>query len=104
MSSSALQRGTKFDIAAVADVEARVGIHSDGTGLIEKSLMTKIVEKLPFAPSDAKAVSIIQVRIGGAKGTLTSWQFSDLKAFRSTSPITSICIRRPSSVDEEVQC
>lgn len=56
--------------------------HSDGTGLIRKELMTGLLKRLPFAPSDLSSVSIIQVRFGGAKGTLTAWDYTQLAAAR----------------------
>ena len=51
--------------------------HSDGTGLISKDKMIQLIEKVPFGPADPNDVSIIQVRWGGAKGTLVAWDFSD---------------------------
>jgi hypothetical protein len=35
--------------------------------------MNQVVSSLPFAPEDPLAVSIVQIRCGGAKGTLVAW-------------------------------
>jgi RNA-dependent RNA polymerase len=63
-------------------------IHSDGTGLISRDAMAKLVENLPFGPPNSADASIVQVRIGGAKGTLTSWDFQTL------SHISASCYKR----------
>jgi hypothetical protein len=46
--------------------------HLDGKALISNGAMKKLVKSLPFAPQNSANASIVQVRIGGAKGTLTS--------------------------------
>jgi RNA-dependent RNA polymerase len=53
--------------------------HSDGAGLIRREQLTEAVKMLPFGPRDPLDVSIIQIRFGGAKGTLTAWDFGKLK-------------------------
>jgi RNA-dependent RNA polymerase len=45
-------------------------IHSDGTGYIRQELMRELLKKVTYA--DPEVVSIIQIRYGGAKGTLTA--------------------------------
>lgn len=62
---------------------------SDGTGLIRKELMTELLKQLPFDRCDLSAVSIIQVRFGGAKGTLTAWNYSQLTAARKKAAVRS---------------
>ena len=52
--------------------------HSDGTGLIRRESMNELLRGIPFAPSDPLDVSNIQIRYGGAKGTLTAWDFDEL--------------------------
>jgi len=66
-----LEVNTVQDMFTFSD-EGGTSCHSDGTGLIQKDVMAKIVTKMPslINPQD---VSIIQVRFGGAKGTLTAW-------------------------------
>ena len=56
-----------------------------------------LVEKVPFGPSDPNEVSIIQVRWGGAKGTLVAWHFSDLPPTRRL-PTGFDAFLRPSMV------
>ena len=68
--------------------------HSDGTGLIDKSILKSLVERLPFAPSFSESVSIIQIRFGGAKGTLTAWDFQKLNGVPSGYDV----LLRPSMV------
>lgn len=46
--------------------------HSDGTGLIRRDVLKKVLEKVPSVTA-CDEVSIIQIRFGGAKGTLTAW-------------------------------
>lgn len=65
----------------IADIEASDGLgklHSDGTGKISRSLLDEALSTIPYAPTDLKSVSIIQIRYGGAKGTLSAWK--DLNA------------------------
>jgi RNA-dependent RNA polymerase len=63
--------------------------HSDGTGLISKERMKSLVEKVPFGPANPSDVSIIQVRFGGAKGTLVAWDFTALKSMRGCQKLPS---------------
>jgi RNA-dependent RNA polymerase len=73
--------------------------HSDGTGVINTDILRTVVEGLPFAPKDSSQVSIIQVRIGGAKGTLTGWNLQDLnKITRVAHPVGFDVYLRPSMV------
>lgn len=58
-------------------------VHSDGTGLISRSLMRTLLEGIPFAPKDLGEVSIIQIRYGGAKGTLSAWDLDDVRKYCS---------------------
>jgi len=48
--------------------------HSDGTGIIDAAVIENVLKQTQFQ-SDA---SIIQIRYGGAKGTLTSWNTAEL--------------------------
>lgn len=50
----------------------RKSCHSDGTGIIRRDILTRILKKVPSV-NDPEDISIIQIRIGGAKGTLTAW-------------------------------
>ena len=56
-------------------------IHSDGTGLICKKALLLALKNTPFCPRNPHDVSIIQVRLGGAKGTLTGWDLDDLQRY-----------------------
>lgn len=47
--------------------------HSDGTGVISRELMNELVSRMPYPPANLGDVSIVQIRFGGAKGTLSSW-------------------------------
>jgi RNA-dependent RNA polymerase len=69
--------------------------HSDGNGLISREAMTNLVKRLPFGPGCPEDVSIIQIRCGGAKGTLTAWDFSELKRDLYSSSLTGfdVCLR-----------
>lgn len=61
----------------IDDVPAADGkCHSDGTGIISRRLMNELVKKMPNPPSDPNDVSIVQIRFGGAKGTLSAWNQS----------------------------
>ena len=57
----------------VPDIHCAKGCHSDGTGLITRKALNNLLLELPIGPRDAKDVSIIQIRYGGAKGTLTAF-------------------------------
>jgi RNA-dependent RNA polymerase len=76
--------------------------HSDGNGLIRREAMTKLVERLPFGPGRPEDVSIIQIRCGGAKGTLTAWDFDELETalFSSSLAGFDFCLR-PSMIKFE---
>ena len=47
--------------------------HSDGTGLINRSVLMDLVASFPSSPHDPEDVSIVQIRYGGAKGTVVAW-------------------------------
>ena len=70
--------------------------HSDGTGLIKRNVLDSLIAQLPFGPKDPTEVSVIQVRFGGAKGTLTAWDFALLKSLRNAGQ--SDVLLRPSMV------
>ena len=53
--------------------------HSDGTGMIERSVLVSLIDQLPLGPRNPTEVSMIQIRFGGAKGTLTAWDFHELR-------------------------
>ena len=57
----------------IDDIEGARGCHSDGTGLIRRRTLYELLLELPIGPKDLKYVSIIQIRYGGAKGTLTAY-------------------------------
>lgn len=58
----------------VPDVLTWMGMeHSDGTGIISRDIFDRVCSELPFAPINPKDVSIMQIRFGGAKGTLSAW-------------------------------
>jgi len=75
--------------------------HSDGTGLIRREVMDEIVQRLPWSvePED---VSIIQIRYGGAKGTLTAWDATGVGSELLPSDIkkSKVCLR-PSMIKFE---
>ncbi|KAG7371402.1 RNA-dependent RNA polymerase [Nitzschia inconspicua] len=61
--------------AIVPDVLSRLRMeHSDGTGIISRDLFNGACKQVPFAPADPNDVSIVQIRLGGAKGTLSAWR------------------------------
>jgi RNA-dependent RNA polymerase len=77
--------------------------HSDGNGLIGREAMTNLVKRLPFGPkSRPEDVSIIQIRCGGAKGTLTAWEFGELGTDLYSSNLAGfdVCLR-PSMIKFE---
>jgi RNA-dependent RNA polymerase len=76
--------------------------HSDGSGLIRREAMSNLVKRLPFGPGRPEDVSIIQIRCGGAKGTLTAWDFDELEKglFPSSLAGFDICLR-PSMIKFE---
>jgi RNA-dependent RNA polymerase len=77
--------------------------HSDGNGLIRREAMTNLVKRLPFGPGRPEDVSIIQIRCGGAKGTLTAWAFGELETaalFSSSLTGFDVCLR-PSMIKFE---
>jgi RNA-dependent RNA polymerase len=54
------------------------GIHSDGNGLIRRSAMTKLLQRIPSVRDGTELNhSIVQIRYGGAKGTLVAWGDDD---------------------------
>jgi RNA-dependent RNA polymerase len=68
--------------------------HSDGTGLIRREAVNDLLGRIPFSPKDPTDVSIVQIRFGGAKGTLTAWDFENLSAFRHHRALRSdVCLR-----------
>jgi len=58
------------------DVNSNSGsCHSDGTGLIRRGILLDVVKKIPYiTQEEIEHTSIIQIRFGGAKGTLTAWE------------------------------
>lgn len=73
----------------------RTMCHSDGTGLIKREAMNNLLERIPFGPSNPVDVSIIQIRFGGAKGTLTAWDFEKLAACQERSRKSNdVCLRK----------
>jgi RNA-dependent RNA polymerase len=88
------------DITSIHD--GRQMCHSDGNGLIRREAMTNLVKCLPFGPGRPEDVSIIQMRCGGAKGTLTAWDFDELEKGLFSSSLTGfdICLR-PSMIKFE---
>jgi hypothetical protein len=71
--------------------------HSDGTGIIERSLLLSVIDRLPLGPSDPAEVSMVQVRFGGAKGTLTAWDLHELRTI-TPLPRNRNVLLRPSMV------
>lgn len=57
----------------VDDIEGSRGCHSDGTGMIRRDVLDELLIQLPIGIKDCSKVSIIQIRYGGAKGTLTAF-------------------------------
>lgn len=49
------------------------GCHSDGTGVIRREFLDQFMVGHPLEPDDVNDVSIVQIRYGGAKGTLTAY-------------------------------
>jgi RNA dependent RNA polymerase len=63
--------------AVVPDVISRLGMeHSDGTGIISRPLFERVCTRIPFALGP-KDMSVMQIRFGGAKGTLSAWDVSE---------------------------
>jgi len=79
-STSSWSGKVKDDFPDVISVhDGKEMCHSDGTGLIKRSVLMSLITQLPLGPRDPSEVSIIQIRFGGAKGTLTAWDFAQLK-------------------------
>ena len=55
--------------------------HSDGTGLIRRETFDRYVLSVPSPPKVASDASIIQIRFGGAKGTLSAWDPTVMHTF-----------------------
>ena len=79
------------------DIEVGNFCHSDGTGLIHQDVLRKALKFVPFAPTDLNDVSIVQIRFGGAKGTLTSWDFNTIQGLKKNSRSADVYLR-PSMV------
>lgn len=57
------------------------GVHSDGNGLIRRSAMIKLLQSTPSIQDGTELHhSIVQMRYGGAKGTLVAWDDHDFDA------------------------
>ena len=78
------------------DIEVGDFCHSDGTGLIRQDVLRRALKFVPFAPIDLNDVSIVQIRFGGAKGTLTSWDFEKIQGLKNSR--TTDVYLRPSMV------
>ena len=86
--SPEVSTATRYRDETVLDIKADNGCHSDGTGLISRIAMNRVLASLPFAPEDPLDVGIIQIRFKGAKGTLVAWDKpSDLVQCRSTTEV-----------------
>eukprot|EP00977_Amphora_coffeiformis_P010660 scaffold2510_cov169-Amphora_coffeaeformis.AAC.11 len=48
----------------------RTMVHSDGNGIIRRSAANAVLQCIPSSPKDLSEVSILQIRAGGAKGTV----------------------------------
>uniref|UniRef100_A0A0G4H0D5 RNA-dependent RNA polymerase n=1 Tax=Chromera velia CCMP2878 TaxID=1169474 RepID=A0A0G4H0D5_9ALVE len=57
-------------VKKIEDVERDGYIFSDGTGSISKELLRRCLTTVPFHMEDVEEVSILQICMGGAKGTL----------------------------------
>lgn len=73
--------------------------HSDGVGLIKKEAMSRLLQLVPFAPKHHEDVSVVQIRFGGAKGTLKSWDFQSLQSHRNR--VSYDVLLRPSMIKFE---
>lgn len=64
-------------------ISSRDGVfHSDGNGLIRRSAMTNLLKQIPSCHKNNELNhSIVQIRYGGAKGTLTGWENDDFDAY-----------------------
>lgn len=69
------RRAPPMSASVVRDIpsKTRGKDHSDGTGLIARQLFDQYVLNVPSPPQMASDASIIQIRFGGAKGTLSAW-------------------------------
>ncbi|GKY93876.1 hypothetical protein MPSEU_000354500 [Mayamaea pseudoterrestris] len=69
--------GARLQHALIPDIPGQghflEKFHTDGTGVISRALMDELLRQVPFGPKDPRDTSIIQIRYGGAKGTLTAW-------------------------------
>lgn len=48
----------------------RTMVHSDGNGMIRRSAANAVLQCIPSSPKELREVSILQIRAGGAKGTV----------------------------------
>ena len=84
---SSMNNGNTSNHLRVCDDYDDIGVgdfcHSDGTGLICQYRLKEALTCMPFAPTDLNDVSIVQIRFGGAKGTLTSWDFEKIQGLKN---------------------
>jgi RNA-dependent RNA polymerase len=91
--------------AIVDDIKVRFRdkdlYHTDGTGLISESVLRSLILSQPSCPKNINNASIIQVRYGGAKGTLVSWTQSIVNQCANVSSggeDVDLVLRKPSMV------
>ena len=60
---------TKID-DITSQYHGRTMVHSDGNGMIRRSAANAVLQCIPSSPKDFGEVSILQIRAGGAKGTV----------------------------------
>jgi RNA dependent RNA polymerase len=77
--------------SVVPDIETmylgRKMCHTDGVGLIRREVLTDQLRNLDIT-SNPDDISIIQIRHGGAKGTLVAWAFDNLPQSESLPGIS----------------
>lgn len=73
--STISRQTTAFSSSFIRDIPSEMPgkEHSDGTGLIGREAFDQIIFTVPSPPKVASDASIIQIRFGGAKGTLSAW-------------------------------
>jgi RNA-dependent RNA polymerase len=71
---SGVRHVTVHDVSSQSDAL----VHSDGNGLIRRSKMISLLKQIPsLRKNEEKNHSIVQIRFGGAKGTIVAWDDVD---------------------------
>lgn len=93
--STQLGRGSGLRHIKISDISSAVAdlFHSDGNGMIRRSKMTELLQLIPALRNrSSQDHSIVQIRYGGAKGTLVAWNddaFDDVLTNSTSSSVVN---------------